>query len=253
MTKAAFETEFGVVALTTRELSSLPESEREFLLAASLIVNDIRFYWSMMARSPLDALGDDLKSMQMVRQLWCLRKLASVIHEAIETLNGFCGDLKLVKDAVRSGRQIVGTVESRSKMRDVANAYRNLSAHHFSRNGLGFDLSSFDLSAEHRTFAHPQRGNSISELAEQIFTLPKLREIAPEATIEDMHQWCMACSGSIMSFCDTLTAQIITAAFPDQGYDIKSIDVESEAQPPDHRWPLFLVVDKPRKSRNGKD
>lgn len=236
------ETDFGVVTLTTQELLALPAADRDFLLAASFIVNDVRFYWSMMARSPIDAIGNDLKTMQLIRQLWSMRKLASVIHEAHLTLNGFCNKLDLVKEAVQSNIRIIDEAESRSKIKDVAFAFRNMSAHHFSGDGLGFDLSNFDLTAEHRIFAHVQTGNSISEIAEQVFTLPKMREIAPEASVDDLHHWCMKCSGSIMEFCNIITAKIIMRAFPDQGYSMQSINTEMEAHPKEHRWPLFLVI-----------
>lgn len=236
------ETDFGIISLTTQELLTLPAADRDFLLAASFIVNDIRFYWSMMARSPIDAIGNDLKTMQLIRQLWSMRKLASVIYEAHLTLNGFCNKLDLVKEAVQSDIRIIKETESRSKMRDVAHAFRNMSAHHFSSEGLGFDLGNFDLTAEHRIFAHIQTGNSISELAEQIFTIPKIKEIAPEASVDDLHHWCMACSGSIMQFCNVITAKIIMRTFPDQSYSVQSINTEMEAYSKEHRWPLFLVI-----------
>jgi hypothetical protein len=236
------ETDFGIITLTTEELLALPIAERDFLLAASFIINDLRFYWSMMARSPIDASGDNLRTMQLIRQLWTIRKLASVIHEAHLTLSGFCTKWDLVKEAVQSDLKIIEKAESRSKMKDVAHAFRNMSAHHFSNEGLGFDLANFDFTSKHRIFAHVQTGNSISEIGEQIFTISKLKEIAPEGTINDLHDWCMKCSGSIMSFCNVITAKIITRAFPNKRYFIESVNTEMEAYPKEHRWPLFLVV-----------
>lgn len=92
-----YETEFGVVSLTSRELLDMPKDHRDFLLAASFIANDIKFHWSMMVRSPIDAAGNDLRAMQCVRWFWCSRKLSSVIIEATNTLDGFCGKIPLVK------------------------------------------------------------------------------------------------------------------------------------------------------------
>ena len=65
-------TTFGVLEFTTKELLALPEIERQFLLAVSLITNDVRFHWSLMARSKTDGQNDDVKVMQLVRDFWSL-------------------------------------------------------------------------------------------------------------------------------------------------------------------------------------
>ena len=237
-----YVTHFGVVSLTTEELSSLDANERDFILASSFITNDIRFYWSLMARSPIDA-GEgnrDLAAMQYIRWLWSTRKLASVLFEAIDTLDHLRGRVTLAR---AEGAVIKKGLRS-SKCFAVAKEYRNRSAHHFAKYGLDFDLANFDEKAEHRHFAHPQQGNSISELGEQIFTLPTLQKIAPGVTPEHFDKWCQDCASQIMRFCDKVTAEILTIRFPDKTYVTKSLHVANEAEAPDHRWPLFLVVPK---------
>ncbi|UVK53198.1 hypothetical protein DBIPINDM_006667 [Mesorhizobium sp. AR02] len=122
-----------------------------------------------------------------------------------------------------------------------------MSAHHFAKDGLDFDLSNFDKDSQHRHFAHPQQGNSISELGEQIFTLPKRLRIAPGITQEQFDKWCQDCASQVMKFCDKVTAAILLNAFPDKTYTGKSLSTATEAEGPEHRWPLFLVV--PPKSK----
>ncbi|WP_269930125.1 hypothetical protein [Aminobacter sp. HY435] len=238
-----YVTHFGVVSLTTEELLSLDSNERDFILASSFITNDIRFYWSLMARAPVDA-GDanrDLAAMQYVRWLWSTRKLASVLYEAIDTLDHLSGKVMLAR---AEGPVIQRSLRS-SRCFLVAKAYRNMSAHHFAKGGLDFDLSNFDDHAEHRHFAHPQQGNSISEIGEQIFTLPTLRNIAPEVKPENFDKWCQDCASQIMNFCDKVTAEILTVRFPNKTYANKSFSIANEAEAPDHRWPLFLVISRP--------
>jgi flagellar biosynthesis component FlhA len=58
------EISFGVISITTKELLDMPQDSLDFLLAASFIMNDIRFYWSMMLRSPNDADESDLQSIK---------------------------------------------------------------------------------------------------------------------------------------------------------------------------------------------
>jgi hypothetical protein len=170
---ANYETEFGVVSLTSRELLDMPKDHRDFLLAASFIANDIKFHWSMMVRSPIDASGDDLRAMQCVRWFWCTRKLSSVIVEATDTLDSFCGKIPLVKMIAREISPILSSENRKSRFAAVAREFRNKSAYHYLHGDLTSELEGFDENAVHRIFAHKQSGNSISELVSKYIQCPR--------------------------------------------------------------------------------
>jgi hypothetical protein len=230
-----WETEFGVVTLTTRELLALDDNERNFLLAASFIVNDIRFHWALLARSPTDGGGTNLGSMQLIRRFWGLRKLSSVIYEAINTIGAFCDEIENVRDIQTTKFSILGQEICRAQNSyNLAREFRNFSTFHYSKNQLAKGLKGFEDGALHRIFAHPQQGNSISELAEQIFTLPKLQK-HDECEIKKFDDWCNDYSGAILKFCDTATAEIIMKAFPEKSYTMQAIDVTAEAAYPENR------------------
>jgi hypothetical protein len=236
------ETDFGVISLTSQELLALPKDERDFLIAASFIANDIRFHWSMMVRSPIDSPMNDLKAMQCVRWFWCSRKLSSVIVEATDTLDKFCGKLTLLKKIVREKSPIISSANRKSKFSNVAREFRNKSAYHYSHGDLATELEGFDRNAVHRIFAHTQSGNSISELAEQIFTLPTLKRIANVSDFEGFNSWCIQCSKSIMKFCEIATAELLLASNSKKGFDPVTLIVNQEAAPQNLRWPLFVVT-----------
>ena len=191
MTQAVgYETDFGVISLITRELLDMPRDKRDFLIAAAFISNDIKFHWSMMVRSPIDEGGTDIGAMQTVRWLWCERKLSSVIIEARNRLDYFCGKIPLVKKISKGKIPIITKENRKSKYTAVAEEFRNKSAYHYQHGDLSNELRGFDDDALHRIFAHNQRGNSISELAEQIFTLPTLRRISQETKFDGFSDWC---------------------------------------------------------------
>jgi hypothetical protein len=240
--KDTYETEFGVVTLTSRELLDMPKDHRDFLLAASFISNDIKFHWSMMARSPIDAVGVDLRALQFVRWLWCSRKLSSVIIEATNILDNFCGKIPLVKKITREITPILSAENRKSKYIAVAREFRNKSAYHYLHGDLASELEGFDENAVHRIFAHKQSGNSISELAEQIFTMPTLKRISQEAEFDGFNTWNSQCSGSIMKFCEVATAKLLLEANPKKRPNSLIMSIPEEAASVDHRWPLFLVT-----------
>jgi hypothetical protein len=238
----SYETEFGVVSLTSRELLDMPKDNRDFLLAASFIANDIKFHWSMMVRSPIDAVGDDLRAMQCVRWFWGSRKLSSVIVEATDTLDNFCGKIPLVKRIAREISPILSSENRKSKYTAVAREFRNKSAYHYLHGDLTSELEGFDENAVHRIFAHKQSGNSISELAEQIYTMPTIRRITQKSEFDGFNTWCSKCSSSIMKFCEVATAKLLLEANPNRELDSVTMQISEEAAPKDHRWPLFLVT-----------
>jgi len=237
-----YETDFGVISLTTRELLDMPKDSRDFLIAASFISNDIKFHWSMMVRSPIDAGGTDLGAMQYIRWFWCVRKLSSVVIEATDRLAYFCGKIPLVKKISQSKAPIISKENRKSKFNAVAQEFRNKSAYHYLHGDLAEELSTFDDNAAHRIFAHNQQGNSISELGEQIFTIPTLKRISQQSEFDGFNTWCSECSGSIMRFCNVATAQLILETHPKKGFDPITISILQEAEPKNHRWPLFLVT-----------
>jgi hypothetical protein len=243
MTEAiGYETDFGVIALTTRELLDLPSENRDFLIAAAFISNDIKFHWSMMVRSPIDGGGTDIGAMQTIRWFWCVRKLSSVIIEARNRLDYFSGKIPLLKKISKSEMPIITKENRKSKYAAVAEEFRNKSAYHYQHGDLSNELSGFDENALHRIFAHNQQGNSISELAEQIFTLPTLRRITQETKFDGFNTWCSECSGSILRFCNVATTQLILQSYPKKSFAPLTLSLLNEAEQISHRWPLFLVT-----------
>ena len=227
----------------------MPQYSLDFLLAASFIMNDIRFFWSMMLRSPNDAEEPDLQSIQMIRWLWCTRKLASVIHEATKTLDFFCGKIPTIKKLAQENGPIISSENRKSKFNAVSQRFRDKSTHHYSKEDLAGELETFKADAVHRIFVHEQRGNSISELAEQIFTLPTLNRITQKSDFREFNTWCSQCTGTIMTFCETATAQLLFEAYPSKTYPSQKLLTKNEAETMDHRWPLFLIIPMPETTR----
>ena len=240
---ATYETEFGVIEFTTAELLSLPAEQRDFIMAASLIMNAIRFHWSIFLRSPTDSTVDDLKALQIVRWFWCTRKLAGVIVEAYDCLNGYCGKIPALKALAQNSVPILSKENKKSKNLELAREFRNKSVYHYKfLNEVGRELSTFENDALHRIFAHQQSGNSISELAEQIHTLPTLKRITGEQNFDSFNNWCSTSSGTIMNFCENAVGAIIRENFPNKSYRTMALKIQDEAESMRHRWPLFAVT-----------
>jgi hypothetical protein len=242
------ELNFGVISITTKELMEMPQDSLDFLLAASFIMNDIRFYWSMMLRSPNDAEEPDVQSIQMIRLLWCTRKLASVIYEAVKTLDFFSGKIQTIKKLAREKGPPISSMNRKSKFNTVSRVFRDKSTYHYSKKDLTSELETFNADAVHRIFVHEQRGNSISEFAEQIFTLPTLNRISQKSDFSEFNTWCSQCSGSIMTFCEVATAQLLFEVYPNKIYPSKKLQTKYESETMDHRWPLFLIIPVPEKA-----
>jgi hypothetical protein len=243
--KTDFEyfTTFGVLEFTTKELLNLPEIERQFLLAASLITNDVRFHWSLMARSKTDGQNDDVKVMQLVRDFWSLRKLSAVVYEAQLALNRFVGQIDILKNMIAAGTLIIIKSANSGKYLELANQLRNKSAYHYGESELVKNIEGFDPDAKHTYYAHEQHGNSISALCEQIVTLPTIKNAFDGANENDFHAWCRSSSNSILHFCNLAIANICIERMPDKCIQIKQIVLGDEATLQDHRWPLCLVVE----------
>jgi hypothetical protein len=237
-------TKFGLLEFSTEELLTLTKVERQFLLAASLITNDIRFYWSLMSRSKSDSENDDVRTMQLVREFWTLRKLSAVIYEAQLALNGFVGQIDQLKSSIESGTPIISKSKNGKKYLELANTLRNKSAYHYGVGDLVKNIHDFAPDAKHRYYAHKQQGNSISSLCEQIVTLPVIRGAFEGANENDFHDWCKTASNSILNFCNSAIAQLVLNRFPTKKLEMKEIFMGDEAAPPDHGWPLCLVVEK---------
>ena len=236
-----YETDFGVISLSTKDLLEIPKAHRDFLLSASLIANDMKFHLSIMVRSPIDSENDDLRSMQMIRWLWASRKIASIIIEAYDTINVFIGKIESLKMLSKGEHPVLSKANKASKFIAVAREFRNKSAYHYDHTNLDAGLSDFDENAQHRIFVHKQVGNSISELAEQIHTIPTLKRISGSSNFDGFNTWCIECSRTIIQFCNAATAEIILANFPNRIHDMKAISIINEAEPQKHRWPLFWV------------
>lgn len=237
-------TNFGVLEFTTQDLLKLPDVEQRFLLTASLITNDVRFHWSLMARAKNDGQSEEVRVMQLVRDFWTLRKLSSVIYEADKALNGFVEKSDLLRKIVESGNSIVPNPPSDGSYMELAGHLRNRSAYHYGVGDLVRNIKDFDANAKHVYFAHEQHGNSISALCEQIVTLPTINNAFDGANMDDFHAWCQICSNSILHFCNVAIAKIISLRMPEKKFLIKQVVLGEEAAPPDHRWPLYLVVEK---------
>lgn len=237
-----YETDFGILTFTTQELQTLGESERNFLLASSFIRNDIRFYWSLLMRSPTDETDEDVRVMQLIRWLWGSRKLASVIYEADVAVTDLIGKLPLAKEVAQRSPPI-SKAARKSPMYDVARSLRNKTAYHYDTADLGRALAEFSQDTRHRLFEHDQQGNGMSEIGEQIFTLPLLSKGGHTSSNEMFDNWIKECSGSMMRFCGTVIGEIFTQSFPDKTVQMRVLRIKSEAQPGEYRWPLFLLRD----------
>jgi len=242
MTASLDVTDFGVIQLTTNELLTLSVDERDFLLASSFIMNDIRFYWQLMIRSPIDEPDKYVRAMQLLRWLWCSRKLAAVIFEADEALSRFVSRLPVIKTVSESTPRI-SKENNKSQFKDLARTIRNKAAYHYDTEVLGVGLSDFLSDANHRIYAHKQSGNSISELGEQIYTLPLMTGAGHTHENGDFDRWLRECSSSLMTFCEVMTAKILVQAFPEKTYRYQQLSMKDEAKPISHRWPLFTVLE----------
>jgi hypothetical protein len=244
-------TEFGILEFTTKELLNLPEEERQFLLAVSLITNDVRFHWSIMSRSKSDGQNDDIKTMQIVRDLWSLRKLAAVIYEAQLALHAFSGKIEFIREMKDAGTLIIKKPKNGDKYLELANKLRNRSASHYDVRDLVKNINGFDSDIIHRYYAHQQQGNSISAICEQIITVPTIRTAFDGANENDFHHWCMSASNSIMQFCGLAIAKLCEIRMPEKHIQLKEVVVGTEARSMEHRWPLFAVVEQANnKSQN---
>ena len=83
---------------------------------------------------------------------------------------------------------------------------------------------------------------SISELAEQIFTLPTILK-HNEKEGKEFDDWCKTYSGAVVKICDRATAKIILNAYPDKSYSMQTVSVRNEAADLSVRWPLFSVIE----------
>jgi hypothetical protein len=233
--------EFQVISLTTGELNSIPTPERNFLITASFISNDIRFFWSMITRSPVTTGLTDLSSMQMVRWLWCTRKIAAAICEAETTLSSYCGKIPQLKALAKSTHPVLSYELRKSRCMAIARKLRNSVTSHYSTKELDESLTKSDQDAVHRIFGHKISGNSISELSERIYTLPKMHSDQLNLNLGEFNDWCRDASLSILRFCDVGGAQILNDALPGKGYETRGIAVGNEAAPFSQVWPLFVI------------
>lgn len=246
-TKGNHVASFGIFNFTTEELLSIPDVEQRFILTASLITNDIRFHWSMAVRAKVDGESDDVKKMQYVRDLWILRKLASVVQEAEMVLVNFAEKIELLGKVIESGISICPPSDEHQKHLALARTLRNQTAYHYGVGNLAGNLLNFDPNALHTLYAHEQHGNTVSAICEQVLTIPTISSAFPGANIDRFHQWCLACSSSILNFCNIGIAELIILRLPNKTISMKEILVGDEAATVDHRWPLFLIA-KPKSS-----
>jgi hypothetical protein len=240
-----YETTFGIISLSTSELLSLNVNSRNFLLAASMITNDIRFIWQLIGRSPIDGANDDLLSMQMIRRLWSVRKVAGAVYDGFEGLKPFIGKIPALKQLSKDGTPVIPKEQIAQKFMNLAKSLRHRNSHFYSAkidNGFDRHLNDPSENIQHRIFAHIQNGNSISELAEQVFTLREVLNYREGTTLGQFEEWCLRCSGSIVKFCNIATVKVILEAFPDKVGETRSIPVINEAFGLDHRWPLFSII-----------
>ncbi len=232
--------EFAENAISTQELLQLTEEERKFVLAASFMMNDIRFHWSQLARSPIDGVDGHLMRMQKIRQLWGARKLAGVVIEAQITIGHFIGKFDFLKIYVMSN-PIFSKQNLNSKCWPLARRLRNETAYHYLPEKLAQNLSGFSEDEMHRHYAHVQHGNSICTLGEQIFTLPIVLNELGENGLNIFCDWIDESSNAILDFCNNVLATIFLERFPDKNHTIIEIGC-LETLPISHRWPLFLEI-----------
>ena len=239
----SYATEFAIIEFTNAELKLLNRDEQEFILSASLILNDVRFHWAILGRTTEDAEDETLKTMQMVRAFWALRKLASVIFEANNILGTYVGKISLLKDLVRDGNSVLAATTASSNYLPVAQILRNRTAFHYGLGELADHIAEFEDETIHRMYPHKQHGNSISGICEQILTAPAILNSFPGASVNGFQNWCMTNSNSIVTFCNKALGKIITHRFPDKKYSKVEIELGEEAAKMSRRWPLFTVID----------
>ncbi|MFM9941174.1 MAG: hypothetical protein ACKVP7_16960 [Hyphomicrobiaceae bacterium] len=237
-----FVSEFGVLEFSTAELQSLEKEELKFLLTCSLISNDIRFHWSLMIRSRRDGKSDELVEMQMIRELWVLRKLASVIWEADIALNGFLKKHIFARRALDGQAAILPSGGRDKEFMALAGKIRNRITNHYGVGELALQLQGFALDAKHRYYAHSQQGNSLSGFCEQIITVPLVFDASRPDQSDEFRAWCRSSSNEMMRFCNRGIGSLVKERFPAKVFNKKEIEVHQEAAPLDHRWPLFSAI-----------
>ncbi|MDP8996076.1 MAG: hypothetical protein M3O03_03615 [Pseudomonadota bacterium] len=235
-------TEYAVIEFTTAEIQSLPEIEQAFLLSASLILNDIRFHWAILGRSKEDATEDTLKTMQMVRALWGLRKLASVIVESEKILGMYVGKISYLKLLVDGGQRVLTHNGNASNYLKVARLLRDRTSSHYGAEELVEHINNFAPTVSHKIFPHKQQGNSISALCEQILTIPTILSSFEGATFNGFQDWCLKNSNSVASFCNKALGKLISVRFPEKRYNKVDIEMGQEASSLEKRWPIFTIV-----------
>jgi hypothetical protein len=230
--------EFAEIAFSTDELQQLPEDERNFILAASFVMNDIRFHHAHLARSPIDASDLHLRRMQKIRTLWATRKLASVVVEADHAIGEFIGKINFLRAHI--DKKPIFTKENRkSKCWDLARKLRTETAYHYLPQNFAQSLSGFSADELHRHYAHAQHGNSICTIGEQIFTSPLILGELGDNGLNDFCKWTEESSNSILDFCNNALAIILLKQFPDKS--LSPIQIGSlETSPGRNRWSLFL-------------
>jgi hypothetical protein len=237
-----WEPKFVIATLTTQELNSFSEAERDFILAASLIGNDIRFFESLLIRSPRDSADGTLLSMQNVRLMWVIRKLSASLYEAIETINEFCEKIPIMSEILQKDYPHISKENiSVSKSYKLAKKLRNFASHHFSINQLSKHLKKLADQDEHRIFVNYQQGNSLSELTERIFTIPNILDHDNSGDTFFLN-WCDDLARVIYDFCEKITKTLIDIKFPNKIHPTKEFEFNEEAQEIDRRWPLFSIV-----------
>jgi hypothetical protein len=239
-----YETSIGVIEFTTQELKLLSDHERAFLFSASLILNDMRFHWSLLGRSPMDDQDELLKTMQVVRQLWLLRKLSAAICEANQTIGEYVGKLPFLRELVGQGLSILQNSPHSKDYLKLAGRLRNKTAYHYNTKELASNIDTFSDNEVHRLFAHKQQGNSISAICEQVLTGPTIVNAFQGSTMDGFHDWCMESSNSIVVFCNKSLGQLILKRFPQKSYYEHVLRTTEEARPAESRWPLLMVVDR---------
>lgn len=237
-----WEPKFMIVSLTTQDLNSFTEAERDFILASSLIANDLRFFASLLIRSPRDSIENTILSMQNVRLMWVIRKMSASVYEAIETIGEFCQKIPTIDNLIKSQYlHLSKDICKNNKSYKLAKKFRNFSSHHFSINQLSKHLKRFADLEERRIFANAQLGNTINEITEKIFTIPNILDHDNSGELFFLN-WCDDMGKFIFDFCDKATKTLIDLRFPGKVHPMKEFEFGNEAQEIDQRWPLFSVV-----------
>jgi hypothetical protein len=236
-------TDFGILDFTTEEILELSDFEKEFIFSASLIINDIRFHWSLIARTGIDSDCEDIKNMQMARNIWCLRKLSSVIYEADIQLNKIIGNIYYLKEKRENGRIVLPKGDNYSKYKELAGKLRNKTSYHYSVSELTQNIRNFGANAKHIYYVHMQQGNSISIICEQVISGPTILGAFKGASLEGFHNWCANCSNSVLKFCNVSIVDVCSMRFPTKKIKMRELLTGSEAKPRNHRWPLFMATE----------